>query len=255
MIKIKTKGEIEKMIRGGKMLADVLTEAMNFIKPGVSEKDLDNLAERLILEKGGEPGFKRVSGYKNTICISTNDVVVHGIPTDYKFKEGDLVGVDCGVYYQGFNTDMSETIEVKSQKSKVKNEKVDKFLRIGKEALEKGIEQARAGNRVGNISKIIQEIVEIKGGFGIVRSLVGHGVGKDLHEEPEIPGFLDRPINRTPLLREGMTIAIEIIYNMGNSDVMLAKDGWTIKTRDGSLSGLFEKTVVVTADRPLILTK
>jgi len=220
--------------------------------------EIDEMAEKLILEKGGEPGFKKVEGYKHTICISTNDVVVHGIPTGYKFKEGDVVGIDCGVYYKGFHTDMSETLRVSSQKSKVESSKlddVDKFLDIGKYALEKGIGQAIVGNRVGHISKIIQEIVEKQNGYSIVRTLVGHGVGKELHEEPEVPGFLYGKIEKTPLLKEGMVIAVEIIYNMGNPDLMLDDDGWTLRTKDGSLSGLFERTIAITKNGPVILTK
>lgn len=253
MIQIKTKEEVEKMRRGGKILAEVLSQVVSNIKPGVSEKELDDLAEKLIVEKGGESGFKKVKNYKNTICVSTNSVVVHGIPTDYKIKVGDVVGVDCGVFYEGFNTDMSDTIRVKESNETQKDE-VDKFLDTGRNALNEAIKKARAGNRVGDISETIQNIVERKNGYSIVRTLVGHGVGRDLHEEPEIPGFLVGDIDKTPLLREGMTIAVEVIYNMGGPGVKLQKDGWTIKTADGSISGVFEKTVAIDAGAPLILT-
>lgn len=251
MINIKTKEEIEKMKTGGKILSEVMWELVKNVKPGFSELELDQLAEKLIREKGGEPGFKKVDGYKYSVCMSTNDVVVHGIPTDYRFKEGDIVGIDCGVYYEGFHTDMSETGRVGS---KLKNDSIDEFLFTGREALTKGIEAAIVGNNIGHISKAIQDIVEGKG-YSIVRSLVGHGVGHELHEEPEVPGYLADPIEQTPKLTEGMVIAIEVIYNMGDSELVFAnKDGWTLKTKDGSLSGLFERTVAITRNGPLVLT-
>lgn len=251
MINIKTKEEIEIMARGGKILSDVMWELVKNVKVGVSELELDALTEKLIREKGGEPGFKRVDGYKYSICISTNDVVVHGIPTDYRFKEGDIVGIDCGVYLEGFHTDMSETGRVSKE---IKNDSIDEFLFTGREALRKGIEVAIIGNNIGHISKTIQDIVEGKG-YSVVRSLVGHGVGRELHEEPEVPGYLAEPIEKTPRLSEGMVIAIEVIYNMGGSELVFAnKDGWTLKTKDSSLSGLFERTVAITKDGPLVLT-
>lgn len=254
MINRKTAEEIEVMKVGGRILSEVLSQVISNIKPGISEKELDDLAEKLIIQKGAEPGFKKVKNYKNTICVSTNSVVVHGIPTDYKFKEGDVVGVDCGVYYEGFHTDMSETVRVQSSNLEVQKDGVHKFLEAGKRALSEGIKMAKAGNRVGHISKKIQDIVERENVYSIVRTLVGHGIGKNLHEEPEVPGFLLGNINSTPLLRSGMTIAIEVIYNMGGHEVVLLKDGWTIKTKDNSISGVFEKTVAVTGGLPLILT-
>lgn len=254
VIDIKTEKEIEIMKTGGKILSEVISEVLKNIKPGVSENELDELAEKIILKKGGEPGFKKVKGYNNTICVSTNSVVVHGIPTDYKFKEGDVVGVDCGVFYEGFHTDMSETVRVRSSKSKVKSDEIDKFLSVGKIALSEGVKAARGGNRIGDISKTIQDIVEKENGYSVVRTLVGHGVGEKLHEEPEVPGFLTGSINQTPLLKEGMTIAIEVIYNMGGSEVEVGKDGWTIKTSDKSISGVFERTVAIRRGQPLILT-
>lgn len=260
----KTEQKIEKMTIGGKMLAEVLFEVLGAVKPGVTELELDGLAERLILEKGGYPGFKKVKGYKHTVCMSTNNVVVHGIPSLYVLKEGDVIGIDCGVYYEGFHTDMSETVQVQSPDSqrdeqnsnrKTQKDKVDTFLDTGKKALEEAIKQAKMGNRVGNISQTIQTIVE-GGGYSVVRSLVGHGVGKKLHEEPQIPGYLEDPIEKTPLLKEGMTIAIEVIYNMGMPDVVYANaDGWTISTKDGTLSGVFERTIRVTKDGPIVLTQ
>jgi methionyl aminopeptidase len=251
MIHIKNSSEIEKMREGGKILGDVLSTLVKEVKPGMSEAELDKLAEKLIIERGGEPGFKKVAGYKHTLCIATNHVVVHGIPGSYVFKEGDVVGIDCGVYFKGFHTDMSESVVV--GKSNDKN--VSHFLEIGKKALNLAIDQAVAGKRVGNISEVIQNIVEGEG-YSVVKSLIGHGVGKKLHEEPEVPGFIFDDIKKTPLLKEGMTIAIEIIYNMGSDEVIYtSSDGWTIGTKDGFISGLFERTVLITDTKPEILTK
>lgn len=256
MVDIKTKDEIEVMRVGGKILAEILRELLENVKPEVSELEIDSLAENLIKKKGAEPAFKRVKGYQHTICVSTNDVVVHGIPTKRTFKEGDIIGIDCGVYYKGFNTDAAHTVRVQSanRKSQNKKDEVDRFLDVGRRALEEAIKVARVGNRVGHISKLIQHIVEEEGGYSVVRSLVGHGVGRELHEDPEVPGFINQPVSKTPPLRLGMTIAIEIIYNQGKPDVIYSDDGWTIKTKDASLSGLFERTVAITEDGPVVLT-
>ena len=181
MIKIKTQEELKIMQESGRILAETLWEVLKSVKPGVSELELDALAEKLIRKKGGEPGFQKVPGYKHATCISTNDVVVHGIPTEYKLKEGDIIGIDCGVFYQGFHTDMAETVRVQSSEFRIQNDEVDKFLTVGKKALEAGIKQAApGGNHVGDISKAIQAIVEVQNGYAVVRSLVGHGVGREL---------------------------------------------------------------------------
>lgn len=256
MIHIKNQREIEAMTVGGKILSEVLFEVLQNVRPGISELELDSLAEKLILEKGGEPGFKKVKGYNHTICVSTNEVVVHGVPTKRKLKEGDIIGVDCGAYYKGCHTDMAESLRVstRNERLKTKNEEIDRFLKVGKRALFEAIKQAKAGNRVGDISKTIQSIVE-NAGYSVVRSLVGHGVGKSLHEEPEVPGYLEKSIEETPELKIGMTIAIEVIYNVGKADVVYkGDDNWTIATADGSLSGLFERTIVVTNDGVKLLT-
>ncbi len=246
----KTKKKIEIMRKAGTMLGEVLDQVLRAAGPGVTEIELDRLAERLILEKGGEVGFKKVDGYQHSICVSTNDVVVHGIPKDRVLKDGDIIGIDCGVYLEGFHTDMAETIIVgKSDDEKIKN-----FLRVGKKAMFDGILQAKVGHRVGHISRAMQETME-KGGYSVVRSLVGHGVGKELHEEPEIPGYLEKEIRKTPVINEGDTIAIEAIYNMGGAGVKYdGSDDWTIISEDGSLAGLFERTIVVTADGPELIT-
>ena len=253
MIDYKSPEQVKIMHHGGHILATVLGEVMDAAVPGVTELELDKLAEKRIRELGGEPGFMKVKGYHHTTCFSTNDVVVHGIPSQYELEEGDVVGIDCGVYYKGFHTDMSESKIVKSSNFKVQNE-IEKFLKTGKLALNESIKQAVIGNRIGHISQTIQRIVEKEAGYSVVRSLIGHGVGKELHEAPEVPGYLVGNINRTPLLREGMTIAVEVIYNMGTPEVMLDSDHWTIRTQDGSLSGLYERTIAITEDGPLMLT-
>ena len=250
MIDYKTKEEIKIMQHGGHILAEVLYMVMDAIKPGVTELEIDQLAEKLIRERGGEPGFQLVPGYKHTICVSTNDVVVHGIPGGYKFKAGDLVGIDCGVFYKGFHTDMSES---KIVSGGTLDSDAEKFLKIGKQALNEAIKVAKIGNRIGDISKTIQDIVE-GNGYSIVRSLIGHGVGRELHEEPEVPGYLSRPIAKTPILKEGMTIAVEVIYNMGSREVMLDRGCWTIRTEDGRLAALYERTIAMTKNGPLMIT-
>lgn len=254
MIHIKTPQDIAIMEKGGKILAEALFGVLVAAKPGVSELELDALAEKLIRAQGGEPGFKKVPGYHHTICVSTNDVVVHGIPTTYKLQEGDILGIDCGVYLDGFHTDMSESIVIggKALADKAKAE----FLDTGKKALDVAIEQVKPGNHIGHVSKAIQMIVE-GAGYSVVRELIGHGVGKELHEDPEVPGYLNGKIEKTPLLKEGMVIAVEVIYNMGRKEVAYAgaDDEWTIITADGSLSGLFERTVAVTKNGHQVLTK
>ena len=256
MIKIKSKAELEIMQHSGHILAEALWETVRNVRPGISEIELDAIAEKFIRANGGEPGFQKVPGYKHTTCMSVNDIVVHGIPTDYKLKAGDIIGIDCGVFYKGFHTDMAETVRVQGPESKTQDEEVDRFLEVGKKALEAGINAAQLGNHVGDISKAMQTIVEVQNGYSVVRSLVGHGVGRELHEEPEIPGYLVGRIEKTPLLREGMAIAIEIIYNQGGPEIVFAnRDGWTLKTEDGSLAGLFERSLTVTKSGPRILTE
>lgn len=257
MIDIKTESQIKDMAIGGKILASVLFEVLSHAKPGVTELELDSLAEKLIGEKGGEPGFKKVKGYNHTICSCINEVVVHGVPTSRKLKDGDVLCIDCGVFYNGFHTDMAESIRVRSSESgDQKEEEIDRFLKTGERALDEAIKVAKVGNRIEDISKVIQNIVEKEGGYSVVRSLVGHGVGRQLHEEPEVPGFLDKKIENTPLLKSGMTIAIEVIYNMGRPDVVYAnKDGWTIRSKDNSISAVYERTVAITNNGPLVLTQ
>lgn len=253
MIDIKTSDEIEKMRIGGMILGEVLSEVIKAVKPGVTELELDSLAERLIREKGAEPGFQRVPGYKHTICACTNDVVVHGIPRDYALQKGDVICIDCGVYYEGFHTDMAETVMVDEGSA---SPEIKKFLDVGKRALDEAIRVAVVGNRIGHISEVIERIVEKENGYGVLRSLIGHGVGRELHEEPEVPGVLSGKIEKTPLLKEGMTIAIEVIYNMGSPNAAYkGSDDWTIVSEDGSISSVFERSVLITKNGPEILTQ
>ncbi|OGY23770.1 MAG: type I methionyl aminopeptidase [Candidatus Woykebacteria bacterium RBG_13_40_7b] len=247
MIYYKNSKEIEIMAEAGKIAAAALKFVLKKVKPGVSTLELDKTAEDLIIKSGGEPSFKKVRGYKYSICTTVNEEVVHGLPSDRVLQNGDIVGVDLGAYFQGYHSDVAETIPV----GEMKNEKVLTFLKTGKEALKDAIREAKTGLHIGDISFAIQTRVE-GAGFGVVRNLVGHGIGKALHEDPLVPGFGKR--GEGPCLREGMVLAIEVIYNMGSPKVLLREDGWTIKTADKSLSGLFERTVAVRNERPLILT-
>ncbi len=251
MIPLKTEEEIEIMREGGRRLARVFDQVLKEAKPGLKTKRLDEQAEALIKKEKGKPSFKMVPGYHWSTCININQGVVHGIPGGYRLKEGDLLSLDAGIFYQRFHTDKATTIVVGSGKWLVKSEE---FLEAGKRALEKAIEMVRPGNYLGQISKVIEEEIK-KAGFSPVRALTGHGVGRKLHEEPQIPCFFEGEVEKTPKLKKGMTLAIEIIYNLGLPEVVLTSDGWTIKTKDGKIAGLFEETVAVTAGGPLVLTR
>lgn len=264
-IRLKTSQEIEIMREGGKILAEVLAEVKKEVRPGVSTLKLDNFVERLLNQRGGKPSFKMVKNYNWATCMCVNEIVVHGVPVNYKLKKGDILGIDIGLFYKGFHTDMAETVIVdhfndtyhrsKSTTGRQDLNHLRKFIAIGKKALEKAISMARVGHRVGHISKAIQETIEGPG-FSPVRALVGHGIGKNLHEEPQIPCFLGGKIGKTPQLKIGMTLAIEVIYNQGSPEVIYKNDdGWTIRTADGKLSGLFEHTVAVLPSGPEILTR
>lgn len=250
MIPIKTEEEIERMKQGGRRLARVMDQVLRQVKPGVKLSELDQSAEALIKKLGGKPSFKMVPGYNWATCINVNEGVVHGIPGQYQVKEGDVVSVDIGIFFQGLDTDMARTIKVQSAKCKVQN---DRFLDAGKQALKKAVKAAKSGNRVGHISQAIQKEIE-KAGFTPVQALTGHGVGKKLHEPPQIPCFLLGGIEETPCLKPGMVLAIEVIYTQGRPGVALDKNGWTIETRDGSLAGLFEDTVAVTRKGAALIT-
>lgn len=247
-IAIKNLEEIKIMAEGGQKLARVRDGLAMAVKVGMTPLQLDQLADKLIAKEGAKPSFKLVPGYHNATCICVNEEVVHGIPTDKrKFAAGDIVGIDVGIFYKGWHTDTATTVAV--------NGKTNKFLDTGKLALKLAIEQAKVGKRVADISEAIQKTVE-KPGYCAVRALTGHGVGRELHEEPAIPCFVIGKYEHSPKLVEGMVIAIEVMYNEGTSEVVYKDtDGWTIITADGRISGLFEETVAITKSGPQVLTQ
>ncbi len=237
------------MKEGGKIAAAVLNQTLAAAQPGVSTLELDHLAEKLILVAGGEPSFKGFENYPFATCININEGIVHGLPTKRKLKVGDVVTVDLGVFYQGLHTDNAQTVLVGGQQ--FNNSTIQQFLSAGREALENAIKQCQVGNHLGDISHTIQTVVE-KADCQVIRELGGHGVGKELHEPPFIPG-IGRP-GEGPVLKEGMTLAVEVIYAKGSGRIEVLNDGWTVVTVDGSTAGLFEHTVAVTRGGPIILT-
>lgn len=248
MITLKTEDDIRIMRKAGQIAALALQKVVEEAKEGVSTLELDRIAENYIFEQGAEPSFKRVEDYQYTICVSPNDAVVHGLPRDnYKLKKGDVLGIDVGAYYRGFHSDTAKTVVIGSENESDKMS----FIKKGQEALNEAIKKATMGNHIGDISSTIQKIIE-GAGFSVVRELVGHGVGKELHEDPYVPGV--GVAGKGEILKEGLVIAIEVIYNKGKPAVTLSKDGWTFFTKDGELSGLFEDTVAVTKNGPKVLT-
>lgn len=246
MIPLKSAKEIKIMREGGKRLAWVFKQLK--IKPGMSLKEIDSLVEKLIEKQKGKPSFKTVEGYFWATCLNINQGVVHGVPTNYRLKKGDMLSIDIGIFYKGFHTDKAETIRVGR-----KNQN-EKFLKTGRRALSKAVDAAQPGNRVGHISQAIEKEIE-KYGFQPIRALVGHGVGKKLHESPQIPCFLKGEITETEKLKPGMVLAIEVIYTQRKHKVVVNDDGWTVETADGKSAGLFEDTVAVTKKGPLVLTR
>ncbi len=246
--------KIHAMTEGGQKMGAILRELMDVSKSGVNLLQIEALAQKRIKEAGGVPSFPTVEDYRWATCLCVNEVIVHGIPVDRVLKEGDLFTVDIGMIYKGYHTDTGWT-KIVSDHPESADPKLINFLHVGEDALWKAIDQARVGNRIGHISKTIGDIVQ-GAGFGIVKSLVGHGVGRELHEPPQIPGFLRGSVEHTLPLVAGMTIAVEVIYTMGKPEVYYPNDdGWSIATRDGSMTAVFEHTVEVTADRPNVLTK
>lgn len=237
--------ELKLMKQSGSIAASALKKAMQSIKVGVSEIEVDKIVEEEIYRLGGDLSYKTVPGYKFATCITVNEEVVHGIPKERKFVDGDLVSVDLAVMYRGWHTDCAWSILLGKDLEK------KKFLEIGEKALWEGVAQAIEGNQVGDISNAIQNQVE-GAGYKVVRSLVGHGVGKSLHEDPEIPGYGKKGTGA--ILKSGMSLAIEVIYTKGSSDVVLDKDGWTYQSADKSLGGLFEMTVIVGKNKAEVLT-
>lgn len=250
MIRLKTPSEIELMKEGGGKLRKVADELLTKIKVGIKTKDIDVQAERLIKNEGGESSFKLVKGYSWTTCLPINEQVVHTPPSERVIKNGDVLTLDIGMYYKGFHTDFADTIIVGDRK----NERIENFLEVGKKALLAGIKSARAGNHIGNISKAIQDRVQGAGYF-ILKELTGHGIGRELHEDPFVFGYLDKPVNDTPLIKPGLVIAVEVIYSMQTEKISYEKgENWSIKTADSSLSACFEQTVAVTDTNTLVLT-
>ncbi len=248
MIIIKTPEELKKIRKSCQIVAMVIEELKIFLKEGLTTKQIELFIENLILKMKGLPAFKGYRGYPASACISINEEVVHGIPSEKVFiKEGDIVSVDVGVIYEGFYGDAAYTYPV----GRISTD-TERLLKVTEEALYKGIQNAKAGKRVGDISSAIQKHVE-SNGFSVVRAFVGHGVGRLLHEDPQIPNFGKEGIG--PKLRKGMTIAIEPMVNAGTHEVKILPDGWTAVTKDGSLSAHFEHTVAVTDNEPEILTK
>ncbi len=244
---------ISVMQQGGTMLNTIQKRLLQKVQVGVSAKDIDREADRLIKEVEGAASFKTVKNYKWATCICVNDEVVHGIPDD-TFIKGDVVCIDVGLLYKGYHTDTAWTVYLPTGDLR-KDSTVEKFLKTGKKTLDDAIKEVRVGNRIGNISKTIQNGIE-GNGYYIVKELVGHGVGKTLHESPQIPGYLDSDTKHTPIIKEGQTLAIEVIYALGTGEIEYKNDdGWTIVTKDGSLSAVFEHTVLATYSGPLILTK
>ena len=246
MIIRKSEREIEKIAAAGGLVAETIAHVGSLLAPGVTTDELDSAAGAFIREHGGIPTSEGYKGYPKAICISPNDVVVHGIPDGYVVGEGDLVTIDVGVTLDGYIADSAYTFGVGAIQPELQS-----LLDAAQDALAAGIAEALEGNRVGDVSHAVQMVVE-RAGFSVVRSLVGHGVGRHYHEDPHIPNFGEP--GRGPRLSEGMTIAIEPMITAGDSDVVVMDDGWTIRTADGSMSAHFEHTVAITAEGPRILT-
>lgn len=249
MIILKSPGEIQIMAEGGAKLGRVKKALANAVKAGVSALDIENLAMRLIKEEGAEPSFNKEQGYYWATCINVNEGMVHGIPTaDVVFNDGDLVSIDVGIFYKGFHTDTSVSVGVSP------DPELNKFINAGKVALTEAIKAAQEGNYLYQISEAIEREVKSRG-YTPIKALVGHGVGKHLHEDPQIPCFVPGRIEDSPKIQRGMTLAIEAMYAQGSDKVEILEDGWTIAMRDGKMSGLFEETVAITETGTKVLTR
>ena len=246
MIIRKSHQEIETMARAGAVVADTLALLEENIQPGITTGELDAIAEEFIRSRGGEPTFKGYKGYPAATCLSPNSMVVHGIPGRRRLQDGDILSVDVGVTLDGFVADSAWTFPVGTISAEAQ-----RLLDACKAALEAGIEQARVGKTVGDISRAVQSVTEAAG-FSVIRSLVGHGVGRSMHEDPQVPNFVSS--HRGPELKEGMTLAIEPMITAGAPDVYIHDDDWSISSADGSLAAHFEHTVAVTGQGPRILT-
>lgn len=243
---IKSEEEVELLRASNMLVSRTLGMLAGYIRPGISTLELDELAETYIRDNGGTPGFKNYNGFPSTLCTSVNEAVVHGLPSDYRLKDGDIISVDCGVILEGYYGDSAFTFPVGEVDSKV-----IRLLEVTRESLEAGVRAAVAGNRVGDISYAVQTVAE-KAGYSVVRELVGHGIGKRLHESPEVPNFGRRGAG--PKLDKGVVICIEPMINMGRRDTIQCGDGWTVKTVDGKPSAHFEYAVAVDRGKADVLT-
>jgi len=248
VILLKSPRELQHMRAAGRILAEVKERLKALVKAGVSTKEIDDDVEALILSRGATSAFKGYRGYPATVCTSINDEVVHGIPSaKRKLKEGDIIGLDLGCIVEGYYADCAISLPVGSVPARVQE-----LLDVTRESLDKAIVQCRAGNRLGDISHAVQSHVESHG-FAVVRAFVGHGIGKQLHEEPQVPNFGEA--GRGPLLKAGMALAIEPMVTMGSWEVRVLEDRWTAVTADGSLAAHFEDTIAITDDGPEVLTR
>jgi methionyl aminopeptidase len=252
MITIKTSEELAIMRRASQIVAEVLDELVAEVRPGISTDELDRIAESVTLKKGARPAFK---GYKpgavvypKSLCVAINEEIVHGIPSGRRLKSGDIVGLDYGVVYQGFFGDAARTVPVGEVP-----ETTMRLLRVTREALYAGIAQAKVGNRISDISRAVQEVAETAG-YSVVTEFAGHGIGRRLHEDPQVPNYFRRGMPN-PRLQEGMALAIEPMVNEGTPDLEILSDGWTAVTADGKLSAHFEHSIAITTNGPLILSE
>lgn len=246
MIIFKTKEELELMYQSAQLVSKTLGMVAKEIKPGVTTLHLDKLAHDFIKDHGGEPAFLGYGGFPNSLCMSPNDQVVHGIPNEKPLVEGDIISVDCGVFMNGFVGDHAYTFEIGEVSDEIK-----KLLKITKESLYKGIEQVRPGNHVGDIGFAIQRYCENEG-YGVVKELVGHGLGREMHEDPQVPNYGKR--GKGSLMREGIALAIEPMINLGTDKVHFHKDGWTVTTKDNKPSAHFEHNVAIMDGKPTLLS-
>ncbi|PKP42952.1 MAG: type I methionyl aminopeptidase [Bacteroidetes bacterium HGW-Bacteroidetes-10] len=246
MIRLKTGEEIEILRENALLVSRTLAEVGKHVAPGVTTQELNKIAETFIRDNGAEPAFLGYGGFPYTLCISVNDVVVHGFASQYRLNEGDIISVDCGTLYKGFYGDSAYTFPVGEVSAETA-----KLLRVTKESLYLGIEKAIVGNRIGDISSAVQEHVE-KAGFSVVREMVGHGIGRKLHEAPEVPNYGRRGVGKK--LEEGLVICIEPMVNAGTRNVYLHDDGWTLSTTDKKKSAHYELMVVVQKGKPDVLS-
>lgn len=246
MVFYKTEEEINIIREGAKILSQAHGEIASLVRAGVTTLELDTRAEEFICDHGGRPSFKGYNGFPYSLCISVNSVVVHGFPSAYVLQPGDIVSIDCGVYYKGFHSDSAYTHPVEEV-----SEEVQKLLDVTKASLYLGIEKAVVGNRMGDVAATIQNAAEMEG-FSVVRELVGHGIGRNLHEAPEVPNYGKR--GQGLKLQSGLVLAVEPMVNAGTKNIVQEADGWTIKTRDNKPSAHFEHTIVVRKDKAEVLT-